>query len=86
MGRVEGRRFEPAHALALMADSGPPAAMVDLEIEDDRVAAFLEGRPITAQGVAGWVVVAVEGFALGWGKRVGATVKNHYPKGLRRRG
>jgi NOL1/NOP2/fmu family ribosome biogenesis protein len=31
-------------------------------------------------------VVCVGGFALGWGKRVGGTVKNHYPKGLRWRG
>ena len=34
----------------------------------------------------GWVLVTVDGFPLGWGKRVGSTVKNHYPKGLRRRG
>ena len=27
--------------------------------------------------------VTVDGFPLGWGKRVGDTVKNHYPKGLR---
>jgi NOL1/NOP2/fmu family ribosome biogenesis protein len=31
------------------------------------------------------VLVCVDGFPLGWGKRVGSVVKNHYPRGLRRR-
>lgn len=30
----------------------------------------------------GWVLITVDGFALGWGRRVGAVVKNQYPRGL----
>ena len=39
-----------------------------------------------ATGLSGVVrvPVTVDGFAIGWGKRVGDIVKNHYPKGLRR--
>ncbi len=32
----------------------------------------------------GWTLMTVDGFSIGWGKRVGMTIKNHYPKGLRR--
>jgi NOL1/NOP2/fmu family ribosome biogenesis protein len=48
------------------------------------VSAYLRGETLRRPGPAGWVLVTVGGFALGWGKRVGETVKNHYPKGLRR--
>jgi NOL1/NOP2/sun family putative RNA methylase len=32
----------------------------------------------------GWVLVTLDGFPLGWGKRVGDVIKNYYPRGLRR--
>ena len=35
-------------------------------------------------GKAGYLPVCYDGYPLGWGKLVGRTVKNHYPKGLRR--
>jgi NOL1/NOP2/fmu family ribosome biogenesis protein len=34
--------------------------------------------------IDGWYLVALDGFPLGWGKRVGEVIKNYYPKGLRR--
>jgi NOL1/NOP2/fmu family ribosome biogenesis protein len=49
------------------------------------VAAFLRGESLRVDGESGWVLVCVEGFPLGWGKRTGGIVKNHYPRGLRRR-
>lgn len=84
LGSVRGRRFVPAHALALLPDAGADPSLVDLSIDDPRLAAYLSGHPIDSGGAEGWVRVSVDGFALGWGKRVGSTVKNHYPKGLRR--
>ena len=30
-----------------------------------------------------WLLVSVDGFVLGWGKRVNGRLKNHYPRGLR---
>ena len=83
-GTLRPGRFEPAHALALGIP--PSASTLDLEAGDRRVDLYLRGHPIAAPGNPGWIPVAVDGFALGWGKRVGGTVKNHYPKGLRRRG
>ena len=35
-------------------------------------------------GPDGWTLVAVDGFGLGWGKRAGGRLKNHYPHALRR--
>ena len=55
--------------------------------------AYLRGEslPITdalgvkdLSGKGGWCLVAVCGFAAGWGKATGNQIKNHYPKGLRR--
>lgn len=31
-----------------------------------------------------WILVCADGFPLGWGKYAGGTIKNHYPKGLRK--
>jgi NOL1/NOP2/fmu family ribosome biogenesis protein len=44
----------------------------------------MTGEPRLSAGEPGWVLVTVDGFGLGWGKRTGGTLKNHYPKGLRR--
>lgn len=82
-GSWKRRRFEPAHALALALPGDGASAPVRLDLEDERVERFLQGHPIEAPGRPGWTPVLVEGHALGWGKRVGKVVKNHYPKGLR---
>lgn len=31
----------------------------------------------------GWVLILADGYSIGWAKRVGRVLKNHYPKGLR---
>ena len=33
----------------------------------------------------GYTLLCCEGVSLGWGKQAGGLMKNHYPKGLRRR-
>ena len=75
-------RFEPSHALALAL---PPASVrrsVSLAPRDPALAAYLRGEGFRSTGEAGWVLVCVNGYPLGWGKRVGETVKSHYPRGL----
>jgi NOL1/NOP2/sun family putative RNA methylase len=85
LGTVHRDRFEPAHALAMAPAASRAPDALDLRSNDPAVAAYLRGEPLRAAGRPGWVAVRVDGFPLGWGKRVGETVKNHYPKGLRRR-
>jgi 16S rRNA C967 or C1407 C5-methylase (RsmB/RsmF family)/NOL1/NOP2/fmu family ribosome biogenesis protein len=86
LGTPAKRRFEPSHALALGLDAAGARRVVELDPDSPEAAAFLHGETLSRPGEAGWALVAVEGFALGWGKRVGSTVKNHFPKGLRWRG
>lgn len=85
LGTFKKERFEPSHALALgltLADARPDR-VVDLESGGPEVVTYLRGESLALPGAAGWVLVAVDGFPLGWGKRVAGVVKSHYPKGLR---
>jgi 16S rRNA C967 or C1407 C5-methylase (RsmB/RsmF family)/NOL1/NOP2/fmu family ribosome biogenesis protein len=83
LGTLQRGRFEPAHALAMSLRPGDARDEISLSPSDQRTAAFLRGETIRSEGRPGWLRVLVDGFPLGWGKRVGATVKNHLPKGLR---
>jgi NOL1/NOP2/sun family putative RNA methylase len=77
---VQKDRLEPHHALSHLLDA---PHTLDLELDDPRVAAYLRGEVLESPGQAGWVAVRAAGLGLGWGKRVAATIKNHYPKALR---
>jgi 16S rRNA C967 or C1407 C5-methylase (RsmB/RsmF family)/NOL1/NOP2/fmu family ribosome biogenesis protein len=81
LGVVRNGRFEPVHALALATTAGDFAQTH--ELREDETARYLAGDVIRASGPAGWVGMTIAGFPLGWGKRSGDAVKNHYPRGLR---
>ena len=82
LGDEKPGRFEPSHALALALDPSQVTNRHDLTISEAHH--WLAGEPIAANGVSGWVLITVLGYPLGWGKRSAGTIKNHYPKGLRR--
>jgi NOL1/NOP2/sun family putative RNA methylase len=82
LGSVKPGRFEPSHALALALSADDIANHLDLSVEE--APRYLAGEPLQASGPAGWVLITVEGWPIGWGRRTGKTVKNRYPKGLRR--
>lgn len=88
-------RIEPAHALALCAANGvvmntSSQAVIPLSANDEATAAYLRGEAIDVTKVTArnplpaWVIVAVDGLPLGWGKQSNGRINNHYPKGLRR--
>jgi NOL1/NOP2/sun family putative RNA methylase len=85
IAQIQKDRLEPAHALShwfARGFAGVPA--LNLEANDPRVAAFLHGDLLEMDSDhSGWVLVRSNGLGLGWGKQVGARVKNHYPKHLR---
>jgi 16S rRNA C967 or C1407 C5-methylase (RsmB/RsmF family)/NOL1/NOP2/fmu family ribosome biogenesis protein len=81
LGRVRPGRFEPAQALAMA--SGPGTVRRTREVDDGEAAAWLRGETLDQGGPAGWTLVTWNGWALGWGRAAGGTLKNHYPKGLR---
>lgn len=76
----------PAHALAMVLDERDVKSRVSLTYGDPRALAYLQGEPFAAPDAPdGWVHISLSGYPLGWGKAVSGIVKNHYPKGLRRR-
>ncbi len=84
LGEARRGHFRPAHDLALALTANDVPASVNWPAGDPRLAAYLSGADAPDAGPDGWVLVTVEGFGLGWGKRVAGRLKNHYPRHLRR--
>lgn len=76
-------RFEPGHALAIALRGDEVNHRLDEPIGSELAARYLRGETLNVPGPDGWVLITVEGFPLGWGKRSGDVIKNHYPKALR---
>ena len=83
LGEVKSGRFEPAHALAMASRKDGVKNVASFSLADGRAETYLRGETVEDDGAKGWCLVCVDGYPLGWGKRVNGTVKNHYPKGLR---
>jgi len=81
LGTFKKGRFEPAHPLALFLKADGARNVTNFPPDDPRLAAYLRGETLAFEGAPGWTLVCVDGFGLGWGKRVQAMVKNHYPRG-----
>ena len=85
LGSVKKGRFEPSHALALALNPGQVVNVCDIPLEDARSRAFINGETFASEGEKGWHLVCIAGYSIGWGKLAGGIMKNHYPKGLRKR-
>ena len=83
LGEVRKGHFRPGHGLAMILNKADVQQAVDFEFDDPAVRAYLRGEMLESEGQNGWVLITVNGYGLGWGKRVNGRVKNHYPKGLR---
>ncbi len=77
-------RFEPSQALAMSLRSEQVQRCLDLPLDSPQISAYLRGETLNWEGEDGWVLLAVDGYPLGWGKSVRGLVKNYYPRGLRR--
>lgn len=84
LGTVKKNRFEPSHALALALHTNQAVHVLDLPWDSQDILDYLKGLALNVQGEQGWYLIAVDGFSLGWGKLSKTSMKNHYPKGLRR--
>ena len=82
LGELKNGRFEPDHALAMSVPAKDCKRVADLTAPQD-VEKYLRGETVEQPGENGWTLVCVNGYPVGWGKRVGDTLKNHLPKGLR---
>ncbi len=76
-------RAEPCHAVFQSAASTSCRRLLNLELSDPRLSAFLRGEEINTDTPAGFNGVAVHGILTGFGKVSGSKLKNRYPKALR---
>lgn len=84
LGTVKKNRFEPSHALALHLGKKEAKRVCSYPADSKEISAWLSGESLETDGENGWTLVQVDGFSIGWGKMTGGTLKNHYPKGLRK--
>jgi NOL1/NOP2/sun family putative RNA methylase len=95
LGVLKKNRFEPAHALAMGITGDYAMRQFNLSSNQPEVSDYLKGLSLqsaqvkinqmeTACQPEGWSLVTIDGFPLGWGKRVKGVIKNYYPSGLRR--
>ena len=79
VAEIRDRYLVPDHALAL---SGIPCSARQ-ELDAGTAARFMAGETVPS-GENGWVLACYQGIGIGWGKAGQGTLKNHYPKGLRK--
>ncbi len=82
--RGDAKRAEPDHALAMALR--PEQARHSVELNEAQALLYQAGEALDLGDLpAGYTLICHEGVSLGWGKQAGGMMKNHYPKGLRRR-
>ena len=83
LGMLKKTRSEPSHALSHYLTIEDAKYVEDLKLDDTKILDYLRGNVINTGQSRGWVLVAVEGVPIGWGKESNGVIKNHYPKGPR---
>jgi NOL1/NOP2/fmu family ribosome biogenesis protein len=84
LGTAKKNRFEPSHALAMGLRPEDVRQTLSMNANDPQLMRYLRGEVLPSLGSDGWVLVTVDGFPLGWGKRVQGRLKSHLPTWLRR--
>ena len=85
LAHLEGKRAEPDHALAMALSPSEAARCVYLTREQALAYQAGEALMLGDDLPGGYTLICHEGVSLGFGKQAGGVMKNHYPKGLRRR-
>ena len=86
LAELKTSRLEPQHGLSHLYPRDANLPALNLALDDPRVAVYLRGESLeveSSEAPEGWILVRVAGLALGWGKKVRGTVKNHLSKHLR---
>jgi len=89
---IKKDRFEPSHSLAMAMKMTDAKYAYDLCYDD--AVKYLRGEALTIEGYdklnrsdipsGAYVLIGYKGVSLGWCKYSNNTLKNHYPKGLRK--
>jgi len=84
LAHLEGKRAEPDHALAMALM--PHEAARTAQLTHEQALSYQAGEALDLGELpAGYTLLTLCGVSLGFGKQAGGLMKNHYPKGLRRR-
>ncbi len=84
LAHMEGKRAEPDHALAMAMR--PEEAARTAALTKAQALCYQAGEALDLGDLpAGYTLLTCQGVSLGFGKQAGGIMKNHYPKGLRRR-
>lgn len=88
LGELKKNRFEPSQALSMVINPDNYSTVVDFKADDPMVIKYLKGETIECdtgvlRGNAKNVLITVDGYALGWGRLNGITIKNKYLPGWR---
>lgn len=89
MGEIRKDRFEPSQQLAMTLRAYEFRERICLKPEDERVERYLRGEtlnilPGETESPAGWKLVCVGDYPLGWGKLVKGVLKNKYQSSWRK--
>lgn len=83
LGVLKVKRFEPAHALAMALTQKDVHQVCDFSPGDMETPSYIRGEVFPVSGPDGWVMVTVDGYPLGWAKRVQHRLKSRSPRWLR---
>ena len=83
LGTSKKNRFEPSHAFAMGLRAQDVILQIPLSVHHPDLTRYLRGEVLPSSGPDGWVLVTVDGYPLGWGKRVQGRLKSHLPSWLR---
>ena len=83
LGKIINKRFEPSHNL-YRADSLLPYFKYSYDLSDDEYQIFVSGNEIKKDMDKHYYLLTYKGYPLGFAKSSNGSLKNKYPKGLRR--
>lgn len=88
LGELKKGRFEPSQAFAMALKKEEFKSTVHFTAEDDRTIRYLKGETVSVAEQAeevkdGWCLVCVDGFPLGFAKKINGSLKNKYYPGWR---
>jgi NOL1/NOP2/fmu family ribosome biogenesis protein/SAM-dependent methyltransferase len=84
LGTFKTRRFEPSQALVMALTPDELKQTRIFRTADSELMAYTRGEVISDTGPDGWVMVGVDGFPIGWAKRVQGRLKPRFPRWLMR--
>lgn len=80
IAELRGNNPVPDHAAAMCFLKN---SVQTVALEPEEVQQYIAGAEIRGNA-KGWCMLTYRGLILGWGKGSNGTIKNHYPKGLRK--